>query len=143
MFQVSVFTSFSSIELIFLDNKFLGNGKSRQQYIPCQFKRLYFIYYFLNIGDRLRQILEQRFHLVARFEIVFIVRKPITVTTATANGRRLFLPVFYTQQNIVRIGIFLITVIGIVRRHQFHLMFFGKLNQDSIHPVLVFLVVTH
>src|SRR5699024_1813696 len=107
MLEIGIFTAFPVIFLILGVLKFLGNGKLRQQNIPCQFIGLYFVGNFHGVGNGFREILKDGFHLLDRFKVIFLIGQAIAITAPAADGRRLLFAVLDTEQNIVGIGLLL------------------------------------
>ena len=141
MTQIVVFTFLACRVVFYL--KFFGDIKLRQEDITCQAIGFYLVDNFLNIENRLRNILEERLHFGGSFEIILVVRHPETITTTASDRCFLFFAVFHTQQNIVGIGIFFMEIEGIVGSDEFHPVFFGKLYKGFVYAVFIFLVVAH
>ena len=141
MTQIIVFTFFARRVVFYL--QFFGDIKLRHEDITRQAIGLYLVDNFLNIENRLRNILEERLHFGGSFEIILVVRHPETITTTASDRCFLFFAVFHTQQNIVGIGIFFMEIEGIVGSDEFHPVFFGKLYKGFVYAVFIFLVVAH
>ena len=141
MTQIVVFTFFAYRVVFYL--KFFGDIKLRQEDITCQAVGFYLVNNFLNIENRLRNILEERLHFGSSFEIILVVRHPETIATTAPNRCFLLFAIFHTQQNIVRIGIFFMEIKGIVGSNEFHPVFLRKLYKGFVYAVFVFLVVAH
>src|SRR5690606_14681732 len=82
-------------------------------------------------------------HFVLTFEIIFLVRQTVTIAAASANGRCLLFAIFYAEQNIVGVGVFLLNIIGVVAGHNFHIVALRHFNKHAIYALFVLLVVAH
>src|SRR5690606_34838206 len=113
--KVFVLPAFSAIEIVLRHFELVGNVEFRKEYVARKAVRFDFVDDFRNIYDGFRQIAEKFLHLIARFEIVFLIRESVAVTTASSYRSGLLLTIADTKQDVVCIGIFLIDVKNIVR----------------------------
>ena len=141
--QVRIFPSLAAIFIVFRIFELFRNVKFGKQNITSQFKRFYLIYNFLNVVNSLRNILKEIFHLFRRFKIILLIGQAITIASTTTYRRGLLFAIFNTQQNIMRIGIFLRNIIGIVCCNQFNIVLPGKCYQGLVNPIFIFLPMTH
>ena len=103
------------------------------------------VHNFHGIVQRLWHILEQFPHFSLRLEIKLVV--PESETAAFHDGAffhkftdsrcGLFFAGIDAKQNIVRVGVFLVYIVGVVGADNFYLVFVGPAQQHFIHLVLL------
>src|SRR5690606_4661834 len=113
--QILVFATLAAIILVFRYLKFLRYFKFWKQHITIQRVRFYFVNDLLNIEDGFGEIRKCFFYFLARFEIVFVVRKSKAETTPTAFRSSELFTVFYAQQDVVCMCIRFVDVVGVIR----------------------------
>ena len=116
-----------------------------EQDVALQVEQFDLVHDLVGIVDRLFQVVEDLGHLIRRLEIELVVRKGkaliahvhIVIRKLTDGGRRQLLARVDAQQDIMRVEIRLVHIVGVVRRNDLYIIFFGKSEQHLIDLVLL------
>ena len=125
------------------------NGKSRQQDVFLEVEEVNPVNDHVRVVDRFGNITEQVFHLGLRLEIKLIVREfeapvfnmRIVVHEILVSGCAFLFTRVNAQQDVVRIKIFAVGIVAVVRCNYRNIVFFRIFKQRIINRVLFFQVV--
>ena len=117
-------------QVVFFFPKIFRNGENRHNRVRVEIEQLNLIHNFLRIGKGFRNIAKQLIHFGRGF-------KPLLLGIAHSGGVVQIFSGIQTNQQIVRVSIFLVYEVRVVGTNNFYIVFLCQIQNFGVYQYLI------